>query len=70
MNSLVLDVFLMSILGGALGFVGALFCSMKKLGGLILDVKRVQSDVQTLKIQMAALHAEFYRPFQDPSDLK
>ena len=60
MNDLVLNLFLLSIVGGALGFAGALFFCSRKLVKLIYTMRKLENDVETLQIQMRALHAEFY----------
>lgn len=59
------NVFCLSLAGGALGGCAAMFFIGMKIHDSIQTMKKLEQDVLTLKIQVAALHAQYYQPFQD-----
>lgn len=54
------NVFCLSFAGGALGGCAAMFFLSLKIQQSIQTISKLEQDVATLKIQVAALHAQYY----------
>lgn len=59
------NIFCLSLLGGALGGCAAMFFIGLKIQNSLNTIKKLEHDVATLKIQVAALHAQYYTPVNE-----
>jgi hypothetical protein len=59
------NIFCLSLAGGALGGCAAMFFIGLKIQASFETIKKLEQDVQTLKIQVAALHAQYYTPVNE-----
>ena len=59
------NIFCLSLAGGALGGCAAMFFVGLKIQSSLQTIKKLEQDVQTLKIQVAALHAQYYTPVNE-----
>ena len=59
------NIFCLSLVGGALGGCAAMFFLGLKIQDSLQTIKKLEDDVATLKIQVAALHAQYYTPVNE-----
>lgn len=59
------NIFCLSLLGGALGGCAAMFFIGLKIQDSLRTIRKLEQDVATLKIQVAALHAQYYNPVNE-----
>jgi len=59
------NIFCLSLVGGALGGCAAMFFLGLKIQDSLNTIHKLEQDVATLKIQVAALHAQYYTPVNE-----
>lgn len=59
------NVFCLALLGGFIGGVGGFMFFCTKILDVINNIEKLENDIETLKFQVGALHAQYYQPFQD-----
>ena len=59
------NIFCLSLVGGALGGCTAMFFLGMKIQDSLSTIKKLEDDVANLKIQVAALNAQYYTPVNE-----